>query len=160
MKGLRTIRFDPSDLHVFEHAAEPGEWAVPGGFAFAAASAPGLTGKARQAFANGFLGLSSFGRSTFATVSEMSDPEFAEVLHGLARYFVTRFGAPDADAALPQARTELGFACDLCADAPINTIFTLRRHVDNSGDIREEFRIVQAPTERAHTRIWDVVQDD
>ena len=34
MKLLRTIRLDPSDRFIFERAAEPGEWAVPGGFAF------------------------------------------------------------------------------------------------------------------------------
>ena len=34
MKLLRTIRLDPSDTFVFERAAEPGEWAVSGAFAF------------------------------------------------------------------------------------------------------------------------------
>ena len=34
MKLLRTIRLDPSDTFVFEQAAEPGEWAVSGAFAF------------------------------------------------------------------------------------------------------------------------------
>src|SRR5262245_3275662 len=35
VKLLRTIRLDPSDTFVFDKAAEPGEWAVSGGFAFA-----------------------------------------------------------------------------------------------------------------------------
>ena len=30
----RTLRLDPSDTVIFESPAEPGEWAVPGGFAF------------------------------------------------------------------------------------------------------------------------------
>jgi len=34
MKLIRTIRLDPSDTFVFERAAEPGEWAVSGAFAF------------------------------------------------------------------------------------------------------------------------------
>ena len=34
MKLLRTIRLDPSDTFIFERAAEPGEWAVSGVFAF------------------------------------------------------------------------------------------------------------------------------
>ncbi len=46
----KTIRLDSSDLQVFERAAEPGEWAVPGGFDFVGIDAAALTGKARQAF--------------------------------------------------------------------------------------------------------------
>ena len=34
MKLIRTIRLDPSDTFVFDKAAEPGEWAVSGAFAF------------------------------------------------------------------------------------------------------------------------------
>jgi hypothetical protein len=34
LKLPRTIRLDPSDTFVFEHAAEPGEWAVSGAFVF------------------------------------------------------------------------------------------------------------------------------
>ena len=34
MKLLRTIRLDVSDTFVFEKAADPGEWAVSGAFAF------------------------------------------------------------------------------------------------------------------------------
>jgi hypothetical protein len=37
VKFLRTIRFDASDDHVFDRAAEPGEWAVSGAFEFAVA---------------------------------------------------------------------------------------------------------------------------
>ena len=57
MKLLRTIRLDPSDTFVFERAAEPGEWAVSGAFAFADIDAAKLEGKARAAFRSGFLGM-------------------------------------------------------------------------------------------------------
>ena len=40
MKLLRTIRADASDTFVFERAAEPGEWAVSGAFAFALQGRP------------------------------------------------------------------------------------------------------------------------
>jgi hypothetical protein len=30
----RTLRLDPSDTLIYDPAAAPGEWAVPGGFAF------------------------------------------------------------------------------------------------------------------------------
>ena len=47
MKLARTIRFDESDLNVFEHPAEPDEWAISGGFAFSNWTEEMITGKAR-----------------------------------------------------------------------------------------------------------------
>jgi ADP-ribose pyrophosphatase YjhB (NUDIX family) len=42
MRLLRTIRLDPSDTLLFKRAAEPGEWAVSGAFAFAHADPAAL----------------------------------------------------------------------------------------------------------------------
>ena len=64
MKLLRTIRLDPSDGFVFAKAAEPGEWAVAGGFMFWDADPATLEGKERAAFRSGILGIGSFGWST------------------------------------------------------------------------------------------------
>lgn len=161
MKFLRTIRFDMSDDHVYEVAAAPEEWAVSGAFAFAEMNPGELAGKTKQAFANGFLGLASFGRSTFATVAEIEEAERAELERALAEHFVARYGAPDVETALPAAREEADFIADLCRDSLINTIFTVHRHFDEEGRIREAFRSIQAPSsEPMHTRIWDVVDDD
>ena len=66
MKLARLIRLDDSDLNVFDAPAEPGEWAVPGTFAFSNWTEDDLSGKARQAFAHGWLGLESFGRGSVA----------------------------------------------------------------------------------------------
>lgn len=161
MKFLRTIRFDKSDDHVYEPAAAPEEWAVSGAFAFAEADPDALKGKAKQAFANGFLGLTSFGRSTFASVDDIGEAERAGLERALAEHFVARYGAPDVETALPAAREEADFIADLCKDSLINTIFTVRRHFDAEGRIREEFRSIQAPDSKPmHTRIWDVADDD
>ncbi len=160
MKFLRVIRFDESDEAVFDNAAVPDEWAVSGGFAYSGITAEHLVGKTRQAFANGFLGLPSFGRSTFATVGEMTEDEHESVTGLLSRHFVENYGAPDADAANAAAREELAFVVDLCADQPVNTVFTLRRVLDEDGEVREEFRIITPPSEPVHTRVWDVVEDD
>ena len=73
MLFLKTIRFDNSDLHVFDNAAEPGEWAVSGAFAFADLPETIVTGKLKQAFANGILGTNSFGWSTLACIAEIDD---------------------------------------------------------------------------------------
>ena len=159
MKLLRVIRFDNSDDHVFERVGQVDEWAISGGFEFADIEAADLVGKTRQAFANGFLGLPSFGRSTFAVVAEIEEDELEAVRHQLAAHFVERYGAPDLDAALAAARDELGFVAELCAAQPINTVFTVRRTLDDGG-IREEFREIAPPSEPRHTRIWEVVEDD
>lgn len=161
LKFLSTIRFDASDEHVYERAAEQGEWAVSGAFAFAGLERGALTGKARQAFANGFLGLESFGRSTFASVAEMSEEERIRVERTLARHLVSDYGAPDEETALSAAREEIDFVADLCAESLINTVFTVRRHFDEDGGIREEFRTIQAPSSQPmHSRIWNVVDDE
>lgn len=130
----------------------------------AASNSPGaqpgsLSGKRRQAFANGFLSLQGFGRSTFAAVADIGAQEREDLETALARHFVAVYGAPDLDTALPAAREEIGFICDLVADAPINTVFTVRRFHDDDGEIREEYRTVAPPSAPTHTRIWDVVDD-
>lgn len=159
MKFLRVIRFDGSDEHVFETAAQPDEWVVSGAFAFADLAPQQLEGKTRQAFANGFLGIRSLGRSTFAAVAEMTGAEHEELVAALADHFLACYGAPGREEATRAAREEAGFVADLCAEKPVNAVFTVRRIMDE-GEIREEFREISPPRERPHTRVWDVVDDD
>jgi hypothetical protein len=96
---LKIIRFDASDERVFDLAAVPEEWAISGAFAFAAAAPNSLTGKSRQAFANGFLLLPSLGRSTFATVAEATAADLGQIKQALTNHFVSACGAPDEAAA-------------------------------------------------------------
>ncbi|MBX2805008.1 MAG: hypothetical protein KTR19_03455 [Hyphomicrobiales bacterium] len=159
MKFFRTIRFDPSDSFVFEHAAEPEEWAIPGGFAFSDAQETDLAGKRKQAFSNGFLSLESFGHATFVSVTSIEEAQIAILAERLAGHFVDRYHAPSLAAALPAARDEIRFTQDLCRQAPINAVFTLRRYFDDQGEIREAFHMVEQPGEKLHSRIWDVVED-
>jgi len=161
VKFLKTIRFDNSDDYVFEHAAAPDEWAVSGAFTFSGMDKDQVTGKAKQAFANGFLSLESFGRSTFVSVAECDDDDLAEVESGLVQHFIDHYGAPDVEAALPPAREEIKFILDLCETPLINTIFTVLRSFKDDGQIGEEFRTIKAPdSEPVHTRIWSVVEDN
>ena len=95
-KLLKTYRADPSDTLVFDNAADPGEWAVSGAFAFAYQDIAALTGKPKRAFEIGFLGLGTLGRSTFAQVVEASDAERAAAIEILAQQLLAQFGAPDA----------------------------------------------------------------
>lgn len=139
MKLLRTIRLDPSDTFVFEKAAEPGEWAVPGAFAFAHLDDPGmLEGKARAAFRSGFLGIDSLGWSTLVQIVEASEDDHAAAVELLARRLVERFGAPDLDTARPAAAEEIAFAASL-SDHPKGMLAAVSRKFED-GAIREAFR--------------------
>jgi hypothetical protein len=158
MKFLRVIRFDHSDDHVFARAAAVDEWVVSGGFEYAHVGEEDLVGKLRQGFANGFLGLPSFGRATFAMVNEMSADERRDVESLLARHFIDAYGAPGDAEAAGAARDEVEFVADICADKPINTVFAVQREIEDGG-IREAFREVRPPGADDHARIWDVVED-
>jgi hypothetical protein len=154
-KLLRTIRFDETDARVYARAAAPGAWAVSGAFAFADLPVEAITGQTKQAFANGFLGIGDFGRSTFATVGEATSADAAAIVAALARHFVEVYGAPDLATAADAAREELSFIADLCRELAINTVLTVRRTHDASGAIKEEFRTIKPPAGApAHARLW------
>lgn len=134
----RTLRLDPSDQVVFTTAAEPGEWAVPGGFAFWDEDPAALTGKRRQEFRAGFLGLGSFGFSTLVEVAEATPDQRETATAALAAHIRAAYGAPDEAAARAAAEEEIGFAASLC-DHPPGTVLALTRVVED-GAVRERFR--------------------
>jgi hypothetical protein len=152
MKLLRTIRLDPSDTFVFEHAAEPGEWAVSGAFMFAEADPEMLEGKPRAAFRAGLLGVSSFGWSTLAQVVEASDADRASVVEALAQQLVAQLDAPDLATARAAAEEEVAFAASLC-DHPRDTLVAVHRTFED-GAIREAFRSLHARGERKPMRAF------
>src|SRR5256714_5341219 len=88
LKFPRTIRLDPSDTFVFERAAEPGEWAVSGAFAFWNDDVTQLVGKARSAFRGAFLGVESLGWSTLVQIVEAREVDRAVVVEKLAQQLV------------------------------------------------------------------------
>lgn len=141
MRLARTLRFDESDERVFEAAAESGEWAIPGSFAFSDWTEADLTGKRRQALANGWLGLESFGRATFVAVAEIEPAEYRRLVEALAGHFVAAWGAPDLDAARPVAEEELRFMAEMCADHDPNTLLVVSRELVAAG-VAESFRSI------------------
>ena len=149
VKLPRTIRLDPSDRFVFARAAEPGEWAVSGAFAFLGAEPDRLSAKARTAFRSGFLGVGSLGWSTLVVVQEASATEQAAAVEALARGLVARFGAPDLATARPAAEEELAFAASLC-DHPPQTLVAVQRSFE-AGRIRERFRTLTPRADRRDT---------
>lgn len=139
----RAIHFDESDRNVFHNPARTGEWAVSGGFEFSNWAEGDLVGKARQAFANGWLGVETFGRVTFVATTQIEDAEYDELTRRLALHFVDVYGAPNFDAALPVATDELAHMADLCADHAPNTVLTVLRELTPSG-VREQYRYIEA----------------
>jgi hypothetical protein len=135
----RTIRLDPSDTLVFERAAEPGEWAVPGGFAFWDEAPEAMPPRRRQAFRSGFLGLSSFGWSTLVEVAEADAAAREAAVVALAAHLVAAYGAPDEATARPAAEEELAFAESLCDGHAPGTVLALSRSMED-GRVRERFR--------------------
>jgi hypothetical protein len=142
MRLARTIRFDRSDENVFERAAEEGEWAVSGAFEFSNWTEADLAGKRRQAFSNGWLGLDSFGRSTFVAVAEITAAEYERAVECLARHFVAAYGAPSFEAARPVAAEELADMRAMCEDHDPNTLLVVARELVPAG-VSEAFRAIR-----------------
>lgn len=142
MKLARAIHFDESDQRVYHSPARTGEWCVPGGFEFSNWSEADLTGKARQAFANGWLGVETFGRVTFVAVTQVEQAEIDTLAHALAQHFVDVYGAPDAEAALPVAIEEIMQMVELCEEHAANTLLTVARDLTDAG-VRESFRAIE-----------------
>lgn len=141
MKFGRLIRLDDSDLNVFDRPAEPGEWAIPGTFAFSNWTEDDLTAKARQAFAHGWLGLESFGRGSVAAVTTLTESEHAALIDILAFHFTEAWGAPDVAAARPVAEQEIAQMAELCDDLEVNTLMVIERELTDEG-VKERFRMV------------------
>jgi hypothetical protein len=141
VKLLRTIRLDPSDTFVFERAAEPGEWAVTGGFVFSASDSNELHGKARSAFRAGFLGIDSLGWSTLAQVVEANAEDRARLIESLTQRLMQNFGAPDLESARAAAADEVAFVESLC-NHPADTLIALHRTFED-GELREAFRTLR-----------------
>jgi len=141
MKLLRTIRLDASDTFVFDKAAEPGEWAVSGAFAFWNRDAALLEGKARSAFRSGFLGVSSLGWSTLVQIVEASEEDRVGAVNALAEQLMANFGAPTIDDALAAAEEEISFAESLCSQ-PQDTLIAVHRTFED-GAVREAFRTLR-----------------
>lgn len=156
MKLLRTIRLDPSDTFVFERAAEPGEWAVSGTFAFWNVDAERLEGKSRTAFRSGFLGVNSLGWSTLAQIVDAGDFDREALIETLAAQFVQHFGAPDLPVARKAAEEEVAFAQSLCVHAA-DTLIAVKRTCEK-GEIREAFRSLR-PREGARlSKVFSFVE--
>lgn len=143
MKLARAIHFDESDMNVFHSPARTGEWCISGGFEFSDWGEGDLTGKARQAFSNGWLGVETFGRVTFVAVTQIEPVEQTSLTEALARHFVQVYGAPSLEAASSVAKEEIAHMLELCEEHRPNTLLTVSRDLTDAG-VKEVFRVIEA----------------
>lgn len=154
MKLLRTIRLDASDEQALPVAATPGEFAVTGSFLFSNVDPEKLEGKVKVAFGSGWLGVESFGFSTFVQVVDI-DPEDYEVASRLlAGRFLTDLGAPDALTALDAARKEIDDAAAIAGDHDEGMLLAIEREPDEAG-LRERVRAIEAQETGETGPVWD-----
>ncbi len=158
MKFLRAIRLDDSDSQVYEQVCEPGEWAVPGSFAFLDVDPPSLQGKQLQAFKSGFLGTGSFGWTTLVEIAEIDDDQYQQVIDRLASHFMEHYGAPHIAAALPAAGEEAHYASTIC-EYPPATLLAIERDIGEEG-IVESLKVVK-PNAGNHSdvKLWAIEED-
>ena len=155
MKLLRTIRLDPSDTFVFDQAAEPGEWAVSGAFAFWDGDPTTLDGKARSAFRSGFLGVESLGWSTLVQIVEASEADRAAAGRGAGAAAGRAFGAPDMQCRARGGGGGSRLRASLCTQ-PQDTLVAVHRTYED-GEVREQFRTLRprdGASRRAPSRSW------
>ncbi len=138
----RAIHFDESDMNIFHTPARTAEWCISGGFEFSNWSTGDLTGKAKQAFTNGWLGLETFGRVSVVAVTKVEDHEVTALTDALAAHFVSHYGAPDVDAARGVAMDEIAQMSELCADQDPNTLLMVTRELTEAG-VKESYRIIE-----------------
>ena len=134
----KVVRLDESDLQVYEHAAEPGEWAVPGSFEFINDSIESLTDKRLQAFRSGFLGIKTSGRSTLVAIDTLDPDEYQNAINQLTVNILSNHGISDRSTALNMATEEIRYAETLC-EYDAGTILALDREF-TSDEIKESFK--------------------
>jgi len=144
LKLPRTIQLDASDRSVFDHAAEPGEWAVTSTFAFLDDAPESLAGKRRTAFQHGFLGTGSFGWSTLVLVADAPGKVVQATTDALAQHFVDQHGAPSFAAAREVAEQEVLFAASLC-EQPVGTLLTIFRQHGPDGVVEQFATVTRDP---------------
>lgn len=143
MMLARAIHFDESDMNIFHKPARTGEWCISGGFEFSNWSEADLTGKARQAFSNGWLGVETFGRVSVVAITQIEQTELDALTTALAQHFVDIYGAPSVEEAKGVAHEELMHMVETCDGQPANTLLLMSRELTEVG-VKESVRIVEA----------------
>ena len=158
MKLAKTIQLDISDTHAFDHPAEVHEWAISGTFAFVDSDPADWSRKQQLAFRTAWLGIGSFGNSTFVQVTEISAQEYELAIQTLAMYLTKEYNAPNLEVATQAATQEIDDMATLC-DHPPGTLLAIERAI-NRKNITEKTRVLTPSDKPALANIWTIVEDD
>ena len=82
------------------------------------------------------------GRVTFVAVTRIEPEEFDTLAHQLSQHFVTYYGAPDIEAAMPVAQEELAQMISICDEHDANSLLTVQRELTEAG-VRETYRLIE-----------------
>ena len=158
MKLAKTIQLDVSDNHIFEHPANPQEWAIAGTFSFVGSDPDNWSRKHKFAFQSAWLGLKSYGNSTFVQVTEIPIKEYEFIINSLAKHLVEKYNAPSLEDAKQASKQEIDDMAALC-NHPQGTLLSIERSlVENS--IKERTRVIKPTKERSKAKVWNISQDE
>ena len=153
----KTVQLDPSDLHIFERPAEIGEWAIAGTFSFIDSDPEAWSKKQKLAFQSAWLGIGSFGYSTFVQATAISSAEYEQLLLTLTAHLTVQYRAPNLEAATDAAKQEIDDMATLCNHPP-GTLLAIERTIDGQN-ITEQTRIISGSRDQAKPQIWTAIED-
>ena len=158
MKLAKTIQLDISDTHVFDNPAVVHEWAISGTFAYVDSDPSDWSRKQQLAFRTAWLGIGSFGNSTFVQVTEISEQEYKLAIQTLAKYLIEEYNAPSQEVATEAARQEIDDMATLCNHPP-GTLLAIERAITGQN-ITENTRVLTPADKPAPAKIWTISEDD
>ena len=158
MKLSKTIQLDVSDNHIFEHPANPQEWAIAGTFSFVDSDPDNWSRKHKFAFQSAWLGLKSYGNSTFVQVTEIPIKEYEFIISSLAKHLVEKYNAPSLEDAKQASKQEIDNMAALC-NHPQGTLLSIERSLVENG-IKERTRVIKPTKERSKAKVWNISQDE
>jgi hypothetical protein len=158
MKLAKTIQLDVSDNNIFLYPAKPEEWAITGTFAFVDSDPNEWSKKYTFAFQSAWLGLVSYGNSTFVQVTKISKTEYEYLIESLAEHLVEKYCAPTLRDARQAAKNEIDDMIALCSH-PTGTLLSIERSLVKNG-IKEQTRILKPRKEPSTPKVWDISSKD
>jgi hypothetical protein len=157
MNLAKTVQLDPSDLHIFDRPAVIGEWAIAGTFSFVDSDPAAWSKKQKLAFRSAWLGIGSFGHSTFVQATAISSAEYEQLLLTLTAHLTDQYRAPNLEAATDAAKQEIDDMATLCNHPP-GTLLAIERDIDGQN-ITEQTRIISGSRDQAKPKIWTAIED-
>ena len=157
MNLAKTIQLDVSDTRIFEHAANPAEWAISGTFAFIDDDPLNWSRKKRFAFQSSWLGLKSYGNSTFVQVTKISGEEYEFITRSLTEHFIKYYNAPNPEEAGMAATQEIEDMVSVC-NHPAGTLLKIERSIFDDK-IKESTKVIIPNDSVLRTQAWEISEE-